>query len=68
MQEKESIMAVRCELKIPSLGKQLKILSLGKPRDAEQLPTWRNFQSAPVFIIKKMKCVRILEYLLYSLL
>ena len=22
-------------------------VSLGKPRDAEQLPSWRNFQSAP---------------------
>ena len=21
--------------------------SLGKPRDAEQLPSWQNFQSAP---------------------
>ena len=23
------------------------LASLGKPRDAEQLPSWRNFQSAP---------------------
>ena len=38
MQEKESIMVFRCELKIPSLG---------EPRDAEQLPSLRNFQSAP---------------------
>ena len=22
------------------------LVSLGKPRDAEQLPTWQNFQSA----------------------
>ena len=22
--------------------------SLGKPRDAEQLPSWQNFQSAPL--------------------
>ena len=38
MQEKESIMVGRCKLKIPSLG---------KPRDAEQLPSWWNFQSIP---------------------
>ena len=34
MQEKESVMIVRFELKIPSLG------LAGKPRDAKQLPLW----------------------------
>ena len=38
MQEKESVIIVRRELKISSLG---------ITRDAEQLPSWRNFQSAP---------------------
>ena len=33
MQEKESIVAVRCELKIPSVG------------ITEQLPSWRKFQN-----------------------
>ena len=38
LQEKESIMVLRCKLKIPSIG---------KPLEAEQLPSRRNFQSAP---------------------
>ena len=52
MQEKESIMAVRCELKIPSLGIDNYSASLGKPCDAEQLPSWWNFQSAPYRLLQ----------------
>ena len=37
MQEKESIMVLRCKLKIPILGNCS--ASLGKPRNAEPLPS-----------------------------
>ena len=47
MQEKESIMVVRCELKILSSWDNCSA-SRCKPRDDKQLPSCGNFQSAPV--------------------
>ena len=47
VQEKETFMVVRCELKIPSLGirdTRNCSASLGKSCDSEQL---RNFRSTP---------------------
>ena len=43
MQEKESVMVVRCELKISFIRNNCSA-SLGKPHDAKQL---QNFQSTP---------------------
>ena len=41
MQEKEHVMVVQCDTRDNCSA------SLGKPRYAEQLTSWRNFQSAP---------------------